>query len=347
MRYYRIGRDFRYAKLVIRLDMDRYRELACQMTFGRSYQKGQPFPEGDILAVVEQTLDKNWRWEEDPRRKGPPPHPSIARAGIDYAFDPAARNCLAPLLESCGGWIGISQEGANYDLFIVTTPYELEAPVPECPHFFKGNGSGGTFVSETFREIYLRHALTGLKFYPVDEQFEEIRTPRKPIDLAARIQDYQNGTLYADQLVDLVADVIAQNMDESFPSKFARLPKEIRVFWAAWRYYQEFGNGSMEQTFVNIGHFLPFAEAAYRTLGHPEAAQAIATQIKLLKDAGVTLRRADDFSFLDKEIQERIEALWESDDYPELDAEYELFECTEDLANYVVAHPQRFIERKQ
>lgn len=346
MRYYEILSGDRYANLIIHLDMDRYRELACQMTFGRSYQKGQPFPEGRILAAVEQTLDKNWHWGEDPHRKGPPPHPNIAYSLEGYyAFDPAARDCLAPLLESCGGWIDISKEGANYFLFVVTTPYRLEAPVPECPHFF--DGKGGEFVSETFREIYLRHELTGLDFFPVDEQFNIIRTPRKPIDLAAKIQDYQNGTLYADQLVDLVADVIAQNMDETFPSKFARLPKDIRVFWAAWRYYQEFGNGSMEQTFINLGHLLPFAEAAYRTLGHPEAAQAIATQLKLLKDAGVTLRRADDFSCLDEETQEHIEALWESDAYPELDAEYDLFDCTEDLANYVVAHPQRFIERKQ
>lgn len=345
MRYYEILSGNRYADLIIRRDRDRYFELACQMTFGRPYQEGQPLPRRRILAAVEQTLDKNWHWEEDPHRKGPPPHPSIARAGIDYAFDPTARTCLAPLLESCGGWIDISQEDESYFLFVVTTPYELQAPAPECPHFFARKG--GRFVSETFREIYLRHELTGLAFFPVDEQFNIIRTPRKPIDLAAKIQDYQNGTLYADQLVDLVADVIAQNMDETFPSKFARLPKDIRVFWAAWRYYQEFGNGSMEQTFINLGHLLPFAEAAYRTLGHPEAAQAIATQLKLLKDAGVTLRDADDFSCLDEDIQERIEALWESDAYPELDAEYDLFDCTEDLANYVVAHPQRFIERKQ
>ncbi len=77
MRYYEILSGDRYAKLIIHLDLDRYRELACQMTFGRPYKKGQPFPERDILESVEQTLDKNWHWEEDPHRKGPPPHPSI------------------------------------------------------------------------------------------------------------------------------------------------------------------------------------------------------------------------------------------------------------------------------
>lgn len=345
MNYYMLFQDSdRYSRIEVEFDVVLYRKIASEMLFGKPFVNNVGSLPHDVPEAVKATIEqlgRKWHWIEKPAQIG---HANISFDRGDsafYFFDPVARQAMEPLLKGCGEFVDIGRDGEELYLYVSTLPRYLESPSPECPHWF------GHYVSEEFVRVYKENNLKGLLFAPVDAEFRRIPQPRKIIDVQEKINEYKSNAIDAREFVNTIFDILADAINDDTAGKMRRVPKDLRVFWCAYRYESELGNGGMAQTFTNMGHLLPCAEEAYRALGKTEQAQLIAQQIALLHEAGITLKTSEDWWDLPDEDDERLDALWESDKYSDLDADWEDFHDPVCLAEYVVAHPKRFVELKQ
>ena len=344
MKYYLLKKDRKY--LDIDLKDDNYRDIACRIVYGEPARNGLRL-DRYIPEAVRRAIQLPWKWEEDPRGKKLSTKPNITTAASTWkAFDPLAREVLGSLLKGCGEWIDISQGEDRYWLFIPTMSDDNPVPSSECPHWYR---SHYTYVSEEFVRMCEENNITGIKFGDIDENFNPIVTPIPfdPVDIAALIREYQEDKIDANDFIYAVFCALANKLDDSSASRMQRYPKDIRVFWCAYRYESELGNGGMAQTFYNMGHLLPCAEEAFRALGKIEQAEIIAEQRQLLQEADVTLKTGEDFWQLSEEVKDGLNDLWNSEKYEDLDAESKDFYDPKALADYVVAHPKHFIAFKQ